>query len=160
MFLPLLQMIDGGEGNGDGLGKLDFLVDGMESLGIPLTISAVLLVMIGFFLMKGLFRFLEGYYKIYLQRYFIKKLRFANVELLSNYSYKSFVMADSGKIQNTISGEVDRVLGAYNAYFNAVQGACMVFVYMLLALSVNAQFTLLVVGGGALTNFIYSGIYK
>src|SRR5690606_29933 len=32
--------------------------------------------------------------------------------------------------------------------------------YMVLALSVNAQFTLLVVVGGLLTNFIYSGIYK
>lgn len=160
MFLPLLQMIDGGESNGEGLGKLDFLVKGMEDLGIPLTISAVLLVMVGFFVLKGVVKFMEGYYKVYLQRFFIKKLRFANVDLLGNYSYKSFVMADSGKIQNTISGEVDRVLGAYNAYFNAMQGACMVLVYIILALSVNAQFTLLVLGGGALTNFIYTHIYK
>src|SRR5690606_36154027 len=99
MFLPLLQMIDGGEGNGKGLGKLDFLVNGMEQLGIPLTISAVRLVMVGFFVMKGVVKFMEGYYKIFLQRFFIKKLRFANVDLLVNYSYKTFVMADSGKIQ-------------------------------------------------------------
>ncbi|MEX2591332.1 MAG: ABC transporter ATP-binding protein [Anditalea sp.] len=160
MFLPLLQMIDGGEGKGEGLGNLDFLVTGMERLDIPLTISTVLLVMVGFFLLKGLVKFMEGYYRIFLQRYFIKRLRFANVDLLADYSYKSFVMADSGKIQNTISGEVERVLGAYNSYFNAMQGACMVLVYILLALSVNAPFTLLVVGGGALTNFIYSSIYK
>lgn len=160
MFLPLLQMIDGGESNGEGLGNLDFLVHGMERLGIPLTISAVLLVMLGFFALKGVVKFMEGYYKVYLQRFFIKKLRFANVDLLAAYSYKSFVMADSGKIQNTISGEVERVLGAYNAYFNAMQGACMVLVYIVLALSVNAQFTLLVLGGGALTNFIYTLIYK
>ena len=160
MFLPLLQMIDGTENSAEGLGKLGFLVDGMRFLGISLTVSAVLLVMIGFFLMKGVFRFLEGFYRIYLQRYFIKRLRFANVDLLANYSYKSFVTADSGKIQNTVSGEVDRVLAAYNNYLYAAQGACMVLVYMLLALSVNAQFTLLVLGGGLLTNFIYSGIYK
>jgi subfamily B ATP-binding cassette protein MsbA len=160
MFLPLLQMIDGGESNGEGLGKLDFLVKGMEDLGIPLTISAVLLVMVGFFVLKGVVKFMEGYYKVFLQRFFIKKLRFANVDLLAAYSYKSFVMADSGKIQNTISGEVDRVLGAYNSYFSAMQGGCMVLVYVLLALSVNAQFTLLVLGGGALTNVIYIQIYK
>src|SRR5690554_2435162 len=41
-----------------------------------------------------------------------------------------------------------------------MQGVCMVLVYMVLALSVNAQFTLLVVIGGLITNFIYSGIYK
>src|SRR5690606_4606808 len=87
MFLPLLQMIDGGEGSTEGLGKLDFLVRGIERMGVPLTISAVLFVMVVFFVLKGLVRFLEGYYKVYLQRFFIKKLRFANVDLLINFSY-------------------------------------------------------------------------
>ena len=160
MFLPLLQMIDGGEGSAEGLGKLDFLVKGITQMGIPLSIAAVLLVMVVFFVLKGVVKFLEGYYKVYLQRFFIKKLRFANVDLLVGFSYKNFVMADSGKIQNTVSGEVERVLGAYRSYFGAMQGACMVLVYMVLALSVNAQFTLLVVIGGLLTNFIYAGIYK
>src|SRR5690554_3443726 len=113
MFLPLLQMIDGGEGSAEGLGKLDFLVNGLEQMGFSLTISAVLLVMVVFFVLKGVLKFLEGFYQVYLQRFFIKKLRFANVDLLVNFSYKNFVMADSGKIQNTISGEVERVLGAY-----------------------------------------------
>jgi ABC-type multidrug transport system fused ATPase/permease subunit len=117
-------------------------------------------VMVVFFVLKGLFKFMEGYYTVYLQRFFIKKLRFANVDLLAKFSYKDFVMADSGKIQNTISGEVERVLAAYRSYFGAMQGVCLVLVYMVLALSVNAQFTLLVVVGGLLTNFIYSGIYK
>ena len=160
MFLPLLQMIDGGEGSAEGLGKLDFLVNGIAEMGIPLTISAVLGVMALFFVLKGLVKFLEGYYTVYLQRFFIKKLRFANVDLLVKFNYKNFVTADSGKIQNTISGEVERVLGAYRSYFGAMQGICMVLVYMALALSVNAQFTLLVVVGGLLTNLIYSGIYK
>jgi ABC-type multidrug transport system fused ATPase/permease subunit len=160
MFLPLLQMIDGGEGSAEGLGKLDFLVTGITKMGIPLTVSAVLGVMVVFFVLKGLVKFMEGYYNVYLQRFFIKKLRFANVDLLVRFSYKDFVLADSGKIQNTISGEVERVLGAYRSYFGAMQGVCMVLVYMALALSVNAQFTVLVVVGGLLTNLIYSGIYK
>src|SRR5690606_24106314 len=160
MFLPLLQMIDGGEGSGEGLGKLDFLVEGLTQMGIPLTVSAVLGVMVIFFALKGLMKFAEGVYNVYLQRYFIKKLRFANVDLLVRFSYKDFVMSDSGRIQNTISGEVERVLSAYRSYFGAMQGICLVLVYMVLALSVNAQFTLLVVAGGWLTNFIYSGIYQ
>lgn len=160
MFLPLLQMIDGGEGSAEGLGKLDFLVTGLTQMGIPLTVSAVLCVMVIFFALKGLMKFAEGVYNVYLQRYFIKKLRFANVDLLVRFSYKEFVMADSGKIQNTISGEVERVLAAYRSYFGAMQGICLVLVYMGLAMSVNAQFTVLVIAGGLLTNFIYSGIYK
>src|SRR5690606_40525621 len=46
MFLPLLQMIDGGEGSAEGLGKLDFLIKGLTQMGIPLTVSAVLGVMV------------------------------------------------------------------------------------------------------------------
>jgi hypothetical protein len=140
MFLPLLQMIDGGEGSAEGLGKLDFLIKGLTQMGIPLTVSAVLGVMVVFFALKGLMKFAEGVYNVYLQRYFIKKLRFANVDLLVKFSYKHFVMADSGKIQNTISGEVERVLAAYRSYFGAMQGICLVLVYMGLAMSVNAQF--------------------
>lgn len=160
MFLPLLQMIDGGEGSAEGLGKLDFLIKGLTQMGIPLTVSAVLGVMVVFFALKGLMKFAEGVYNVYLQRYFIKKLRFANVDLLIKFSYKHFVMADSGKIQNTISGEVERVLAAYRSYFGVMQGICLVLVYMGLAMSVNAQFTVLVVAGGLLTNIIYSGIHK
>ncbi|HLT06609.1 MAG TPA: ABC transporter ATP-binding protein [Cyclobacteriaceae bacterium] len=160
MFLPLLQMIDGRTGKAEGLGSLDFLVKGMSGWGIPLTLTSVLGVMVLFFVLKAIFKFTEGVYNVYLQRYFIRKLRFANVDLLVHYSYKHFVLSDSGKIQNTISGEVERIISAYRNYFMAMQAACMVLVYVILALSVNAQFTLLVLIGGLLTNGIYSTIYK
>src|SRR5690606_19342242 len=134
--------------------------NGLEQMGFSLTISAVLLVMVVFFVLKGVLKFLEGFYQVYLQWFFIKKLSFANVDLLVNFSYKNFVMADSGKIHTAHSGEVGRVLGDYRSYLGAMQGVCMVLVYMVLALSVNAEFTLLVDIEGLMTNFIDSGKYK
>ncbi|WP_158860491.1 ABC transporter ATP-binding protein [Lunatibacter salilacus] len=160
MFLPLLQMLDGGEGTGEGLGKLSFLVDGLEAAGIPLTILSVLLMMVVFFGIKGVFKFVETYYKVVVRQYFIQKLRYQNIDLIVGYSYKSFVLSDSGKIQNTLSGEMERVVGALSFYSNVVQAGAMVFVYTILALTVNIQFTLLVMVGGLLSNLLFSQLYK
>lgn len=160
MFLPLLEVVDGEIGTSKGLGKLGFLVDWLNAIGLSLDLKTVLSVMLLFFILKGVFKFLEGYYKVLLQRYFIRTLRFSQLDLLANLDYKSFVQSDSGKIQNTVSGEVGRVLSAYNAYFFSAQGAVMILVYMALAFTVNAQFTILVLIGGGLSNLIYSRIFK
>lgn len=160
MFLPLLQMIGNQNANEEGLGNLKFLLKGMDQLNIPVNLTGVLLVMVLFFLLKGVVKFIESYYKVYLQRFFTKNLRFKQVELLAGYSYAAFVQADSGKIQNTISGEVGRVILAYNSYFNMMQGIMMVLVYVGLAFTVNFQFTLLVVSLGLLSNFIYARVFN
>ena len=45
MFLPLLSLTEeGGDLNGEGLGKLKFLVDGLEKANIPLNLPNILLV--------------------------------------------------------------------------------------------------------------------
>jgi ABC-type multidrug transport system fused ATPase/permease subunit len=160
LFLPLLQMLDGGESSAEGLGQLAFVVEGLEGVGIPISIVSVLLVMVGFFCLKGLVKFWEGAYRTYLRRYYVKRLRYLTINNLSRYSYKSFVLSDSGRIQNTVSGEMERVVQGFTNYLNFLQAAAMVGVYVVLALSVNAQFTALVVMGGLLTNVIYSNIFS
>ena len=160
LFLPLLQMIDGGQGSGEGLGKLSFLLDGLEAVGIPLTILSILLLMVIFFGIKGIFKFVETYYKVVVRQYFIQKLRYQNIDLIVGFSYKSFVLSDSGKIQNTLSGEMERVVNALSFYSNVIQAGAMVLVYTLLALTVNIQFTLLVMAGGLLSNLVFAQLYK
>jgi ABC-type multidrug transport system fused ATPase/permease subunit len=161
MFMPLLQMADGSQqANPETLGNLRFLVDGINAIGLDLTVTTVLLVIAVFYAFKGVGRFIEAYYKVILSRYFIKKLRFANIEKLSNYSYKSFVMADVGRIQNTLSAEITKILHAYKSYFMTVQAAVMVFVYVILAFLANPQFALIVVAGATLSNVVYRRIYK
>lgn len=160
MFLPLLEMVDGGESSAEGLGKLSFLVRWIKAFGFQMDLLSILGAMLVFFILKGFFKFVEGYYKILLQRYFIKKIRFSQLNLLTNMDYKAFVQSDSGEIQNTISGEVNKVLAAYNSYFFSLQGGVMIIVYMILAFTVNAQFTILVIIGGGITNLIYINIFK
>ncbi|KEO72575.1 hypothetical protein EL17_17715 [Anditalea andensis] len=159
MFLPLLESTDG-QASSDDMGGMGFLVDFMEWIGLGTGINAVLFMLIFFFCLKGIFYFGSSYYSVFLKKYFVTKMRFDNIDRLSNFKYKSFVQTDTGRIQNTFSGEVSRVMQAYTYYFNTIQSFIMVVVYSAMAFFANAQFAFFVLLGGALTNFIYSKIYK
>jgi len=159
MFLPLLQMADeSGNANADTLGNLKFLVEGMQSLGISITIVSILGFLCIFFTLKGLARYACDSYVVNAQQYFIRKIRLRMLAALNTISFKSFITADAGRIQNTMSGEVERVSRAFISYFTALQQIVLVMVYMGFAFYVDPGFALLVSIGGVLTNFIYKKI--
>lgn len=161
MFLPLLQMLgDSSSVDPESLGKLRFLVDIFTTAGIPLTLISILVLMLIFFFLKGLMQYTAGIYNVNIKEWFIKNLRLKNIKGLNNLSYKYFVMSDVGRIQNTLTGEVDKIAGSYFNYFKAFEYGIMVVVYMGFAFSMDAQFAILVTVGGILTNFLYKSLYK
>ena len=157
MFIPLLQMVDGNEAqaNNGNMGNLSFLADIFAYFGISLSLSVVLSVIFFFFALKGILKFSEGYARVMYEQLFINKIRTRNIIGLSNFSYNVFVNSDTGRIQNTFSGEVEKVKQAYRYYFISVQYAVFVIVYISMALVANPKFALLVVVGGGLTNLIF-----
>jgi ABC-type multidrug transport system fused ATPase/permease subunit len=161
MFLPLLQLVnENSEVDPDSLGKLSFLIEFIKNTGVGLNIFSVLLFMLFFFLAKGVVQYFGGIYKVDVQQWFVTRLRLRSIHGLNNLSYNHFVKTDSGRIQNTLTGEVGRVAHSYGAYFRAFKNGIMVFVYMAFAFSIDVQFALLVTVGGLLTNFLYKGLYK
>ncbi|MEX1014134.1 MAG: ABC transporter ATP-binding protein [Candidatus Paceibacterota bacterium] len=141
------------------MGNLAFLVEGLEALNFNLNLTLVLLTMLFFFTAKGLMKFLEQYKSVIYRQYFIRNLREENINLLSTYDYEAFVNADAGRIQNTMSGEIARVSAALNYYIGLMQYSVLVLVYTVLAFMANAQFALLVIVGGALTNLLFNRLY-
>ncbi len=162
MFLPLLQMVENSAGTADpeSMGNLSFLVEGIQALGFDLTLGFVLLFMLIFFFFKAIFSYLSMVYIIVLQQRFVRSIRLNLLSALNRIGYKTFVTSDAGRIQNTLSGEVDRVSQSYLTYFGAFQQGIMVVVYMGFAFFLNFQFAVLISIGGALTNVIYKTIYK
>jgi ABC-type multidrug transport system fused ATPase/permease subunit len=159
MFLPLLQMVDDSSSvNPEKLGNLKFIVQGMQAAGINLTLLSILLFLCVFFTLKGFTRYLCDSYIVNAQQYFIRKIRLRMLDSLNSISFKSFITADAGRIQNTMSGEVERVSRGFISYFTALQQIILVIVYMGFAFYVNAQFAILVGIGGVLTNFAYKAI--
>jgi subfamily B ATP-binding cassette protein MsbA len=161
MFLPLLQMVDGSSQVSSGeLGSLGFIIKGIEGMGLALNLPTVLLVMLLFFTLKGMARFFESYYRNNVQYYFVRHLRLEGINLLRGYAYKFFVNGDSGRIQNTLSGEINRVSAASNSYFMTLQCAVMAMVYGVLAFMANAEFALMVMVGGLLSNQLFKVINR
>lgn len=160
MFLPLLQMVDQSKAPDNGsLGNLSILIKTLNRFGIQLNLLNVLLVICTFFLLKGCAMYINSFYDVGTRQSFIQNIRETLTRHLSRLSYKSFVMSDSGRIQNTLSGEVDRISQAYAAYFNAFQQFALVLIYMIFAFFVNTQFAILITIGGILTNFLFRTIY-
>jgi ABC-type multidrug transport system fused ATPase/permease subunit len=161
MFLPLLNLVAGkSDVSAEAVGKIEYLIWIIQSIGIPYTLSGVLIFMCIFFLLKGLFVFIQGSYETYVQQKFIRRIRLDNIESLDSLSFKSFLESDIGQIQNTITGEVDRVSRAFASYFHSAQHVLMVLVYVGFAFLIDFQFALLVCLGGGVTNILFRQIYR
>ena len=144
MFMPLLEMVNNvNKATGSSLGKLRFLVLGMESVGLSLNLVSVLLVMIFFFIFKGLIKFFASIYNATLRKFFISKLRNHLLYAFNKISFKYFVTSDIGRIQNTMSVEIERAAAAFYNYANTLQNAVMVVVYVGFAFFVDIKFVFL-----------------
>jgi subfamily B ATP-binding cassette protein MsbA len=162
MFIPLLDIVASGEGSVSSgtLGNLGFIVDSLNEMGIELNLVVVLMTMLFFFIAKGFAKFFERYLRVVYQQYFISRIRFENIDALVNYSYEAFTKADAGKIQNTLSGEVEKVMQGFRMYSDMLQQFVMLLTYASLAVVASPQFAILIVIGGFLTNLLFSSMYK
>lgn len=162
LFIPLFEVaVEPGIGsNSDSLGEFSFLLDILGNWGIGITLGNILIFMTFLFLVKGFFKFLDSYYKVSLQISFVKKLRFQMLDGLGQVSYQHFVGLDAGRIQNTLSGEVHKVTGAFISYFNTLQHGVLLFVYTGLAFVSDWKFALLVSFGGFLSNLIFKVLFR
>jgi ABC-type multidrug transport system fused ATPase/permease subunit len=162
LFIPLFQVAvdDSSSQAKPELGQMDFLLDFMDSIGFSLSISNILLFMTILFISKGVFKFWDSYYKVSLQIFFVKKLRFQMLRGLENVSYQNFVGMDAGRIQNTLSAEVYKVTASFISYFNTLQYAVLLVVYMGLAFFSNWQFAILVSVGGFISNLFFKMLFR
>jgi len=160
MFLPLLQVSDGNSSvSSDNMGELKIIIDGLESLGIPLELHVILILLVLFFSLKGIANFYSNYYKVVVKQYFIKVLRYRLIDLLVVFSFKDFISYDAGTIQNNLGSEVSKVSAGYLNYFACIQNGIMVIVYVFFAVLVDWKFAILTSLGGILTNLVYRSIY-
>lgn len=160
MFLPLLEFVAGdGDGASDNMGSLSFLIEWLNTMNLELNLTVVLLTMLSFFTLKGGFKFLEQYKNTVYLQFFIRNLREENISDLANYRYEDFVKSDAGRIQNTLTLEIHRVSTSLRHYMRVIQNVVLVMVYTVLAFMVNAEFAILVLIGGVLTNLLFNKLY-
>ena len=165
MFIPLLQAT----GTADGahsthgkqvLGSLHYITDFIQAIGFSLNINSVLIFLVSMFVIKGFIKFMQMNYQIKTRHYFMKKVRYMLISDLEAVSYQGFLKLDAGRIHNTLTVEVSRLMQTMTNYFNAAQNAVMLSTYIALAFLANFEFAIFVVIGASLSNLLYRKIYK
>ena len=156
MFLPLLQMAD--KGADADLGNLNFIKDGLETLGIEITIVKALITLVILFVLKGIVLYYSGIYKLITQQILTKEVRMNIINELLYYPYNEYAKTDLGKVQNIFIGEINRLMNTYTNYLIMIQGVIMIIIYMIFTFVVDWQFALLVLGGGVVSNLIFMRI--
>ncbi len=162
MFLPLLEMVANPDDPAmvEKMGYLAFTVESIQALGWTLSLNVVLFSMMFFFSLKGVASWLVTYLAVVYQQFFIRKIRLDNIDALAEYRYEAFVKSNAGRIQNTLSGEAEKVVQAYKRYSQLLQNFMMAITYGALAFLSNPGFAILVVIGGGLTNILFRSFYN
>ncbi|MFD2743241.1 MULTISPECIES: ABC transporter ATP-binding protein [Sphingobacterium] len=162
MFLPLFQIAADREGGSTASSPTEdnFLMNFFTVLGIEFTLVNMLILMVVFFAFKGLFFYVKSIYDAKVSRYFLVSTRKNLLEKFAHLSFRYFIKADVGAVQNLMTNEINNLLYAFRDYLIIVQKGVMVIVYMLFAFAMNAEFAILIMVGGLLFNFVFQWIYK
>ena len=160
MFIPLLGIASGidantGDENSD---VINFIVNLFDSVGINLNLVNALLFMVVVFSIQGVFYYLRNVYFIKIRVKSVSLLRLNLIKSLNELSYSGFTKLEAGRIQNTMVGELGKVIGALMSFFVYLQHIIMLATYIFLAFIANWQFAILVAIGGSLSNLFYKYI--
>ena len=161
MFLPLLNIMTGDEqASFDDMGNLSFISQFIETSGFEVSLVLILQLMILFFVLKAITKYLNDILKVTLQQKLILKVRIDLLKLINNLNFKFFAKSNIGRIQNTMTGELTRIQTAYDYYFQILEQFVLVIVYMAFAFYVDFKFALLISLAGAFANLFYRAIHK
>ena len=109
---------------------LYFIVKLFNTFNVDLNLLSILIFILIFFLIKGLANFFSKSYRVILRQRLIKNLRENIIENVNVFSYKEFVKMDIGRMQNTMTSEVEKVQTACRAYLQTTEQVILIFVYL------------------------------
>jgi ABC-type multidrug transport system fused ATPase/permease subunit len=162
MFIPLIQAVNDNTsfGSGKSTGILHYLTDIFNFLNLPLNIYSVLTMLVSLFVLKGFLKFGQLYSQVNLKQTFIKSIRYELTDDLQNLSYTGFLKQNAGKIQNTVTTEVQKLQNALSHYLTSISAVGMLLTYVAMAFLANWQFAFLVALGSSVTNLLFSRFVK
>lgn len=163
MFMPLIQNAAGIESENlstQSMGYLQVIADAIRALGFEINLFTVLSVLLILFLLKGIVRFAQVYHFVEMRQVFMKKIRYGLINDVEHIGYKGFLKIDSGRIQNNLTAETQRLFNSVMYYFSTVEFFVMLLTYIILAFLANWQFAFLVALGALISNVAYKSFNK
>jgi len=160
LFIPLLQVADSTEVGAGSDNTAKVVQNLFQFLHMEVSVMNMLILIVVLFILKGIFfYYLTNFIGITQQR-FSKAIRERLAIGLSDLSYKEFVSTDIGRMQNSLTGESWQVVYASSQYLESIKNGFFIISYLGFAFFLDWKFSILVVIGGGLSNFIYQAFYK
>jgi ABC-type multidrug transport system fused ATPase/permease subunit len=161
-FLPLLEFIykENNEVSGIQMGYFSAIFGLIKEVGLEINIFNILLIISVLFFVKGVVIFIDEYLKVYYQQYFVRQLRLESINALQKLNFRAFVNSDVGRIQNILTGEIQKVINGYGFFNLIIQGSVLILTYSILAIYANPSFAIFMLIGGFLSNSIFYKIFK
>lgn len=159
MFIPLLQVADGGLDHSENDKIAYYVKEAFDTLSLPVTVYSMLILIILLFIFKGIFSYYAAKYSGINMHLFARGIRKDLGQGVQQLSYNEFVKSNIGRLQSTLTGDAWQVTTACSLYLDTIKNGLFVTVYVLLAMLMDWKFSLLVLAGGLVTNLFYRKFY-
>lgn len=160
LFVPLLQIADQPESINESSNTLSVaLKKSFQTFDITISIEYMVILIIVIFILKGLFFYFATKYNALAQQEVMLKMRSRLATSVMGLTYKEFVTSDVGRLQNSLLAEVWQVINGCIQYLEAIKNMLFVTIYLGFAFFMDWRFSIFVMIGGVLTNWIYKYFY-
>ena len=135
MILPLLQSLNEGFSE-EGSAVAVFLHSMLSAVGLADSVVAILIIMAGLFVLKGVVSFAAQAFNSYLHAQLKRRLKGRMLEDYNQMSYQYYVSRDTGHFLNVINGQISQMLSAFQRMAGLGTILIMTLIYLILALAV------------------------
>ncbi|MBI3591530.1 MAG: ABC transporter ATP-binding protein [Candidatus Melainabacteria bacterium] len=157
LFIPLLQLVGLHTTEGT-IGQLArFISSVFTKFGIPITLITVLLVYVSITSISALLSRSQTLVNNYLENKFVLYLRVELHKAISNTSWLFFSKKRSSDFTQILINELDRVGIGTHFFLQVIANSIITLVYLLLALQLSPQMTLITLICGVILLFLFKG---
>ena len=141
IVIPLLSF----ESEGPADNRYSQLIFGLlNSVGVGVSLSSILLLLVMLFSLKGIFKFLQLVIASYITTNFLKDMRINFCRKCSEVRYDYFIEKSMGYFNDIISKETENAIGGLNQYIKILVSIAQVAIYVSFAFLINIELTIVV----------------
>jgi len=151
IVIPLLSY----ENNRDTGNQYTKIVYGfLENIGLGVSISSILILMVILFLFKGFFMTLISIISSRIKTKLEKDLRSDFCLKYANVKYSYFIKKPIGYFNNIISTEINATISGLNNYINVITTVTYIIIYVAGAFLINSNLTIIVIAFSIILFFL------
>lgn len=158
LFIPFFKTLDMGGKSSDKLSL--YVSDVFNFLGLELTITNTLILLVSTFILKGLIIFAISVYRLQVNTSLRFNIRESLVKNYSTLDYRYSTTKGTGFFGHLVISEVDGAIQAINALTRTISGLITSIVFITTALLIHPQLSLITALAGAFNLFLLRFVSK